>query len=541
MKSELSILILTILLISTAFAGCTSQPTATQAPTITDKSTAQDTGVQKLIFGTTNAVSDINVNDYYFGILRARTTHPGLITLNPNGSFAPSLAESWESPDGKKWTFHMVKNATWHDGVPLTARDIKFNLEYFPAKISEYKSHWGQIDTVEAPDDYTIVINLKTPNSNFMTNLLVMRAVPEHIFKDVADPLKYNEMNATIGSGPYRFVGFNKDSGILTFKAYEGYFGGKPSVDTIEVRLFKNQDTMIMALQKGEIDTTYMYSNGISYFNAPKLLQDEDIQISVLKSTGVTGLFYNSNKSVLNNATFRKAMSYAIDYEEVKNLFTAGYGDPGTAGFLAKGNYNYKDTALLSKDLNKSKELLDSIGMADKDGDGFREAPDGKKFQPELLTRTDIADYPRLAEMLKKYFNAVGIDLKIKLVDSTTFQQIANTAHNHDILISRTTPWGMMTWCGYGSCYVDSRNIGYTVTNDPAYTSLVDQMFNTTDLEKQKQLAWQMQDYYANQMPVNALYTADIIQPVNKKYEGWVNDPMYGIFSYGTFYELHEV
>lgn len=408
-------------------------------------------------------------------------------------------------------------------------------------KISEYKQHWGQIDSVQTPDNYTVVIKLKTPNGNFLTNLMVMRLVPEHIFKNVSDPKTYNNINATIGSGPYKFVSFDKTAGILTFVANENYRSGKPSVDTIEIRLFKNQDTMVMALENSEIDTTYMYSKGITYYYVPKLLQDSDVKISVQNSTGVTALFFNTAKPVLNNTTFRLAVSYALDYNELRNLFTAGYGEPGTPGFLSSENYNYEDKGVLSQNVNKSKELLDSIGMIDRDGDGFREAPDGSKFQPELLTRTDSADYTRLSDMVKKYLNTVGIDVKIKLVDTTTFQKIANTEKTHDMIISSTTPWGMLTWCGYGSCYFDNRNIGYTVTTDPAYTSIVDSVFNTTDVAGQKQLAYEMQDYYASEMPAIALYSASVIQPYNDKYEGWSYDPMYGIMSYGTFFNLHKV
>lgn len=530
MRKVLSILLIAMIVASLTVAGCT---TGSQV------STTAKTPI-KLVIGTTNTVSDINIVDDAFAKLRARTSAEGLVIQNEDGSFAPCLAETWENPDASTWVFHLRKNATWHDGVPVTAQDIRFNLEYFPAKIAEYKQHWGQIASIETPDNYTVIIKLKTPNGNFLTNLMVMRAVPEHIFKDVDNPKTYNDMNATIGSGPYRFAGFDKDAGILTFKANDNYWGGKPAVDTIEIRLFKNQDTMVMALEKGEIDTTYMYSKGIYYYYVPKLLQDGDIKVSCMNSTGVTGLFFNTEKPVLNNSTFRIAVSYALDYNELKNLFTAGYGDPGTPGFLPAGNYNYEDKGVLAQNINKSKAMLDSMGMVDRDGDGFREAPDGSKFQPELLTRTDSSDYTRLSDMVKKYLNAVGIDVKIKLVDTTTFQKIANTEKTHDMLISSTTPWGMMTWCGYGSCYFDNRNIGYTVTKDPAYTSIVDRMFNTTSVASQKQLAYEMQDYYASEMPAIALYSANVIQPYNKEYAGWAYDPMYGILSYGTFFNLHE-
>ncbi|OPY26304.1 MAG: putative ABC transporter periplasmic-binding protein [Methanocella sp. PtaU1.Bin125] len=538
MKKLASMILILIILAGVTLAGCTSTG-GNAAPEPTAKPAS---GVARLVIGTTNAVTDLNVNDYYLGIFKARTSHQGLIALNPDGSYAPCLAESWESPDASTFVFHLQRNATWHDGLPVTAKDIKFNLEYFPQKIAEYKQHWGLISSVETPDDYTVIIHLKSPNSNFLVNLLVMRAVPEHIYRDIADPAKFNDVAAMIGCGPYKFEKFDKQAGTLTFTAYDGYWGGTPSVKSVEFRIFKNQDTMIMALKKGEIDTTYMYSNGISYYYVPGLLDNPDVGFMMIPFTGVSGaLFFNANKTPYDNATFRKAVSYALDYEELKNLFTAGYGSTPNAGFLPNGTYNFKDTPQMARNLNKSKELLDTIGFKDVDGDGLRETPDGKKFQPEIFARTDIADYPRLAEMIKKYLKDVGLDSKIRLADMATTTTTLNTAKTHELALSRTTPWGMMTWAGYGSCYFDPRNIGYTMTKDPKYLALVDRMFNATDEATQRQIAFEMQDYYASEMPAVALYWSDLIQPYNKKYAGWVNDPMYGIMSYGTFYGLHEV
>ena len=527
MKKTIVSCIIIIVLMSTLLAGCAG-PTQTNAN--------QSSTVSKLVIGTTDQVTAANIADDGFDIYRETLTSQSLVRVDANGSYASALAESWETQDGKTWTFHMVKNATWHDGVPVTSQDVKFSLEYLPEKLGG--SNWNIIDTVEAPDNYTVIIKLKTASANFLNNLLMLRTVPMHIFENVSDPKTYNDINATIGCGPYKFVKFDKDAGTLTFKAYDNYYGGKPAIDEIVIRIFNNEDTMMMALEKGEIDTIYVYSGGLDYYYVPKLLKNQNMSYLMIQNIGVPNvLWFNENRTPYDSATFRQAVSYAINYEELKNLFTVGYGSTPNAGFLPNGSLDYVETRQLTQDVNKSKELLDSIGIKDTDGDGFRELSDGSDFRPAIMVKTD-SDSVRLGDMLKKYFNAVGLDADIKVTDGGTFWDNAD-AKKYDMFVTRTTPWGMRMDAGYATGYMDSRDNGWPNMNDSSFTALVDQAIVTTDRETSKSLAASIQQYYAEQLPAIGLYWNDYVQPYNNKYTGYVADPIHGILSYETYYGLH--
>ncbi len=100
-----------------------------------------------LKIGTTMPIKTDNIfSDYYFSILAKGLTHRGLVTMDSSGNFIPDLAYKWETRDGKTWTFYLVKNATWHDGKPVTSEDIKFTIEYLIEKIPIYKRHWSMIE-----------------------------------------------------------------------------------------------------------------------------------------------------------------------------------------------------------------------------------------------------------------------------------------------------------------------------------------------------------------------------------------------------------
>jgi len=492
--------------------------------------------IDKLIIGTTDQIEDINVNDGTFNTYREALITKSLIRVDQSGNYVPALAESWETDDARKWTFHLVTNATWHDGEPVTAEDVKFSLEYLPEKLGG--SNWNIIDSVEAPDDFTVIINLNSKDGNFLTNLLMLRTVPKHIFEEIDDPKKFNEPKSAIGCGPYKFLDFDRDAGLIRFQAYDNYFEGKPAAQEIDIRMFKNQDAMMMALLKGEIDTIYIYSGGISYYYVPQLLEDDSLGYILIDNSGVpAALWMNQNKEPFGDARFREAISYAIDYEELKNLFAAGYGRTPNAGFIPEGSLNYIETRSLSRNISMAVSLLNDTGLMDVNGDGLRENAEGGSFKPQLLVKSD-SDSVRLGEMLKKYLGDAGLDVEIKVTDSSGFWDIVD-AKEHDMFISRTTPWGMMMEAGYATGYMDTRSNGWPMLDDPTFTELVDDLLASYSEDDTANLAATVQQYYAKELPAISLYWNDYVQPYNKKYEGYSANPIYGILSYETLYDLH--
>ena len=181
----------------------------------TEKSGSGDR-IAKLTVGTINQISDPNPWDYYFGVYSMILSHQGLVRFNNDGDLVPDLATSWETKDLQKWTFHLREDAQWHDGKPVTAQDYKFTIDYNLEKDPLSMSYIGMIKSVEAPDNKTVIIDLEKPDYNFLNTIAVVKTIPEHIFKSVDDPKKFNEKEAAIGCGPYKFVGFDKDAAIVT-------------------------------------------------------------------------------------------------------------------------------------------------------------------------------------------------------------------------------------------------------------------------------------------------------------------------------------
>ena len=295
-----------------------------------------------------------------------------------------------------------------------------------------------------------------------------------------------------------------------------------------------------MAFQKGDIDVPFIYAEGVSYYYVPKLLQNSEIEVMSYDSRGIKNvLYFNCDRSPFNDKRFREAISYAIDYDELVNLMTAGYGYTPNAGMVLKGMPYYIESRRLSQDINRSKNMLDSIGFKDIDGDGFREADDGKKFQPELLIINDM-ESTRSSELINNYLHEIGVNSRIKAVDEATFWQIMEDEKSYDMNLCGAEFWTTFNYRGYYTSVVDYRRFGRANVRDPAYLSLVDQIGSAPDEQTKENLIRDLQNYYADNLTQIPLYAMDYIQPYNKKYEGYVPNPVWGIMSLETFMGLHE-
>ena len=175
---------------------------------------------------------------------------------------APALATEWEtSDDGLTWTFTMRDDAMWSDGEPLTAADVAYTygriLDGGP-EAATWSSYLKGVESVEAPDDTTVVLTLKKPNA--VLPLLPIPIVPEHIWKDVSEKdiksyaAEPTDGQPVVGSGPFRLVEGTAGGSTYKFEANPDYWNGAPHVDEVAFRVFKSADPAVQALIKGEID-----------------------------------------------------------------------------------------------------------------------------------------------------------------------------------------------------------------------------------------------------------------------------------------------
>jgi peptide/nickel transport system substrate-binding protein len=352
----------------------------------------------------------------------------------------PSLATEWEtSEDGLTWTFDIREGVMWSDGEPLTAADIAYTYNrVLTGRIegSNYSSYLNNVETVTAPDDTTVVLQLSKPNA--VLPLLPIPIIPEHIWKDVDSkeiksyPAEPSDGQPVVGSGPFRLVEGTAGGSTFRLEANPDYWGGAPHVDQVVYRVYKATDPAVQALIKGEVD----YVNDITPLQV-SALQDEP---GITAQNGISPLFEeigfntgavdtdtgepigDANPAVLD-AKFRHALGWAVDTEQIVRTAFQGAAVEGTTivpSAYTKWHWEPPDDVKFSFDLDKAAEELDAAGYT-LGSDGKRTLPDGSPIGTlRLLARSEQKNSVDTMDLFQGWLAELGIDSEVSAIDSAS-------------------------------------------------------------------------------------------------------------------------
>ena len=205
-------------------------------------------------------VRDLNPHLYAGEMYAQEMLYETLVDIGPDG-YKPCLAESWEiSPDGKVYTFKIRKGVTFTDGTPCDAYAVKAN---FDAILENRARHtWLEmmhlLEKVDAPDAHTFRIFMSRPYYPMLTELGVTRPFAMISPKAMKNGSTKDGVNAFIGTGPYKLTKVVTDE-YAVFEANENYWGEKPRIRRIVVKVIPDNQTRILALEKGEIDLIHLH------------------------------------------------------------------------------------------------------------------------------------------------------------------------------------------------------------------------------------------------------------------------------------------
>lgn len=467
------------------------------------------------------------------------TTHVGLAVFDSDLSPKPCLASKWDvAPDGKSIKFYLVKNATWHDGLPVTSADVKFTYEYWRDNHLYRQGGWldAYLDSVEVLDNYTGVIHLKEPYAYYFIKSLFpsVYVVPKHVWEKVETPREYGETDGMIGCGPFIFEKIDRDADTAYLKANPNYFEGRPAIDRIEWKHFRTVDSALLALKKGEIDVMMEYEPPAGVL-APALVGEKGVSIEVGPDSRVPLLIFNYKRYPLNVTDFRKAVSYAIDYQSLVNAVEAGYGEVPGAGILpsciAEAN---PDLPRLEYNVTRANEMLDSLNFTDTNGDGIRNLPDGSELKFQVIAWNDQKDM-RVAEMLSYMLKKAGIEFDPYTNDLSVLQKMVWDNRSYDMHIDFHDPY--MTALGFAT--IDLVPMQYGTCPDPKFSDLYNATMSAKNPSELKTAVYKLQDYYANELPGIALYWCKSIYPYRSdRFEGWAPLEGYGLTSHRSWFSI---
>ncbi len=448
------------------------------------------------------------------------------------------LAESHELADDlKSVTFVLREGLKWSDGEPLTADDVVFTYDYlkqFPAL--DFNSVSALMESVEKVDERTVRFNLLQPNSLVTTTIVAMPIVPEHIWKDVADPVTFANENP-VGSGPMTEIT------RFTPQVYEqcrnpNYWDAASlHVDCIRMPQLADNPQVLAALADGTLDWATSFIPDIDNTFVAK--DPEHNHYWFLPSSLVAYTLNlespdENNRKAFNDVNFRRAMSMLVDRQTIIDI--AGYGypvineDPAMLGsfYAAFGNPEVVTQFGQYGKFNPeaATALLDSSGYVDANGDGFRDNPDGTPIAIEIMIPNGWTDWIDAVQITLESLTAAGINARMSTPEDTVWTAgliEATYSMSLNAIASAANPYFPYIRSFNPADFGKSRTSAQRWT-DPEVVEMLNRYTQVKDPAEQKAIMDAIQLKVAEAMPVIPVYNSpSFYQYSTKRFTGWAN------------------
>lgn len=433
-KAALSMLF--CLLIAVA-AGC-AEPASEKLETDAELTKA---AANVLTISWNKDIGDLNPHMYVPNQFFAQAmVYEGLVNYGAGGKIEPSLAQSWDvSDDGKTYTFHLREGVTFSDGTAFTSANVERN---FAAVLSNREEHsWleliNQIDAFESTDDYTFVLQLKNqyyPALQELTLIRPLRFLGDAGFAENDDTSK--GIAKPVGTGPWILKEYTKDQQAV-FVRNESYWGTKPKLQQITVKIIPDSESRVLAFQNGDIDM--IYGNGLISLDEFKTLQNSgNYETEIADPTATRLMVINAGAPITSDIKVRQALEHAIEKQTISDHVFNGIEKK--ADMLISDNFPYSAAGLKPYDYNlqTAEQLLNEAGWL-RPAKGEYRMKDGKELALELkYIRTDSIQ-KALAEVVQGELKKIGILVKLAGLEEQSFWDDA-FAGKFDLVFDET--WG---------------------------------------------------------------------------------------------------
>ena len=326
-----------------------------------------------------------------------------LLSRGDDLNVAPGLAECWEIPDPLTYIFHLHRGVKFHDGRPLTARDVKWTFDsLLQGKIRSTKAaNYRFVDRVDEPDDSTVVFHLKEPDSPLLWNLSdgAVGIVPYG---------SGDEMTThPIGSGPFKFVSAETDREVV-LERNDDYWGEKARLLRVRFAVVPDETTEALELRKGSGDIAI---NSLTPDTVLTLGRDPGLVVEHAPGTRLAYLAFNLRDPILKEVRVRQAIAYALDRKPMIDYLLRGEAQLARS-VLPQQSWAYDgDVPAYEHNLDKANQLLDAAGYPE---------VDGVRFHITMKTST-VADTRLMVAVMQQQLRQAGIALDIRSFEFATF------------------------------------------------------------------------------------------------------------------------
>ena len=418
-----------------------------------------------------------------------------LVHRDEHFNMVPWVAEKWEIPDPKTYIFHLRKGIHFHDGRPLTARDVKWTLDSIrDGSLTTLKTTtYNLIEHVDTPNDGTVVIHLSEPDGTLLYN------VSDGAFGIVPYGSGKPFNRHPIGSGPFTFVSQDPDTEVVLLRN-DNYWRQRAQVERVRLTIVPDPTTRALELRKGSADISP--GGSLTADTVRTLRRDPKLQVEQRPGTVLAYIAFNLRDPILKDIRVRQAMAYAIDRAAMLRYLFGGQGRLADS-VLPPEHWAYNgDVAHYAYDPEKANQVLDAAGYA-RDQDGIR-------FHLTMKTGTEETTR-LLAAVMQQQLRQVGIALDIRSFEFATFY--ADVMKGAFQLYSLRWVGGNedpdIFYYAFHSSSFPPKHANRSYYVNPEMDRLIEAGRSTTAQEKRKQIYAQVQQILARDLPYIDLWYFD--------------------------------
>ncbi len=454
-----------------------------------------------------------------------------IVTTDFDGeTIKDALAESWEvSDDGKTYTFHLKDGVKFHSGKELTSEDVKWTWERWRTESGTVYSYYLDfVDTIETPDEKTVVVNMTQPDNNFLVNMTVPVAsiMNKEAVEEAKAEGKVYGTEVVDGTGPFKFKEYVANDYIEMTRNDDYTWGssafenqGPAKVSGIKVRFLPEPGTRQMEFEAGNVD---ILGNGCVFANElENLLKKGDYTLEEYTPPYPVFLLFQTERV---EKAVRIACNLAIDRDEIISTVMGGRADPMYSGLPESYKWNWKEGKdYYAHDLDEAGKVLDEAGYALGD-DGYR-YKDGKKLSIEISYCSSDED-AKTAEIFQAQMKKIGIDVVVNTSTADFWERVgAEGGNDFDVLIMGTyinSAEDMLQE------YMYSKNIpapNRSRWSSPEADKLLTEARSTTDEDRRMECYEQLQEIAAEEALWVPLYNKHGWSVLNENVKGYKAHP----------------
>jgi peptide/nickel transport system substrate-binding protein len=454
--------------VSTAIAAALAAVLIDSSPTFAQTPKTGGT----LRYGTVTEVASLDPHVYGGSAWKVliEALYSPLVGFDQNAKIVPRLAERWETPDAKTTIFHLRKGVKFHDGIPVTAEDVKFSLDRIldPAMGATLRTNLEGV-SVTVQDESTVKIETAQPNAT----LLSVLALPEAAI--VSQKWIQSGPNVKVqanGTGPFLLKAYEPAVRAQLEKNSDYFVEGQPYLNGVEFRMIKSDDARVNALRTNAVDMI----DFVPWKDIDALRRQANLLVD--SSGGAfMNIWFNATKKPFDDPRVRRAFAYAIDRAGVSKAAFFGHGSPiyGPPTTADSPFYNKDLDNTFKQDPAQAKALLAEAGH-----------PNGLDL--ELTVFQGLGIYTSTAQIIQQNLKDIGVNAKIQLVEWANLLERKNNG-NYDAMIYGVSvklpdPDAYAYYFGADSTYW-AKPIGY---RDDVLEKLLSEGRATIDPEARKEI-----------------------------------------------------